>query len=153
MLALHELVPIGIKNKIKPKFHLRASTLNERTSLHTSVCWGGGGLNSIRSGSVPRAITAISINAPTRPALSGHPQQVFDSSPATKHPIRDGTKTKINRDQYINENKALWFSVFGCLQCGKRGNQCSQAYYLNADYQRPHCGKHKRAAEAVLALG
>ena len=67
----------------------------------------------------------------------------------------DGEKKKNNA-----EVKSLWVTVFKCFQCGKRGhklpkcNQCSQAYYCNADCQRKHWKKHKpvcRAAVAALA--
>ena len=79
-----------------------------------------------------------SVNTSIRPNSTGHPQQTFDSSPATEHPVCDGTKTKKN----INEHKTLWVTVFKCFQCGKPGHklpkctQCSQAYYCNADCQR-----------------
>ena len=97
-----------------------------------------------------------SINTSTRPNSTEHPQQVFDSSPATEHAVRDGTKQK----KSINEKKTLWVAVFKCFQCGKRGHklpkcdQCSQAYYCNADCQRKHWKQHKpvcRAAVAALA--
>ena len=97
-----------------------------------------------------------SINISTRPTSPEHPQQVFDSSPTTEHPVCDGTKQKNNS----NEKKTLWVTVFKCFQFGKRGHklskctQCSQAYYCNADCQRKHWEKHKpvcRAAVATLA--
>ena len=94
-----------------------------------------------------------SINVSTRPHSTGHPQEVFDSSPATEHPVRDGTKSKKN----ANENKSLWVTVFKCFQCGKRGHklpkctQCSQAYYCNADCQRKHWKTHKPVCRAAVA--
>ena len=97
-----------------------------------------------------------SVNMSIRPNSTEHPQQVFDSSPATEHPVCDGTKAKNNS----NEKKTLWVTVFKCFQCGKRSHklpkctQCSQAYYCNANCQRKHWNKHKpvcRAAVAALA--
>ena len=94
-----------------------------------------------------------SVNMSTRPTSTEHLRESFDSSPATEHPVRDGTKTKKN----INEHKTLWVTVFKCFQCGKRGHklpkctQCSQAYYCNADCQRKHWKTHKPACRASVA--
>ena len=89
----------------------------------------------------------------TRPTSTENLRESFDSSPATEHPVRDGTKTKKN----ISEHKALWVTVFKCFQCGKRGHklpkctQCSQAYYCNADCQRKHWKTHKPVCQAAVA--
>ena len=89
----------------------------------------------------------------TRPVSTGRLQQVFDSSPATEHPVCDGTKQKNS----IKEKKTLWVTVFKCFQCGKRGHklpkctQCSQAYYCNADCQRKHWKTHKPVCRAAVA--
>ena len=94
-----------------------------------------------------------SVNVSVRPVSTGHPQQVLDSSPATEHPVRDGTKTK----KHSNEHKTLWVTIFKCFQCGKHGHnlpkcrQCSQAYYCNADCQRKHWKTHKPVCRAALA--
>lgn len=55
------------------------------------------------------------------------------------------------------QDDPLWVTVFWCYNCGKHGhgltkcNQCSQAYYCDAECQQKHWQTHKGACKAAVA--
>ena len=85
-------------------------------------------------------------------STSAEPQPPFDGGAPEHAIVKDATKKKGK----LHET-TLWVTIFKCFQCGKRGhklpkcNQCSQAYYCNADCQRKHWKKHKPVCRATVA--